>query len=85
MTTPADDVNATAAAAYLSGADPLVYAEILVAEIVSYHYDVATARIADPDAYPEYSGELGPDGLARRILGELLDAGWSAPSIRRPG
>ena len=69
--------------AYGSGVDPLGFAESLVTEIVLMHSVVAQARAEDPAAFAAYGPGLSPVTLARRILGELLDAGWEPPRIFR--
>ena len=40
---------------------------------------MAVTRRDNPGAFPGYCVEPGIEPLSRRILGELLDAGWAMP------
>jgi hypothetical protein len=79
MTT--SDIDVIARMSYERGRDPIEYAE---ACIVRNHLDVyltiITSRAEDPATFPGYLLELTPEALARRIIGDLLDAGWASPA-----
>jgi len=72
-------VSATSGDQSPPGIDPIDHAVHRVAIAIETHLTVAMARRNDPAAYPGYTLELGIDPLARHILGELLDAGWTMP------
>lgn len=74
------DISAIATWAYAQDHDPIGYAEGLVNDLIEVHLTVAAARLDDPAAFPGYCIEPGIEPLARRILGELLDAGWTMPT-----
>jgi hypothetical protein len=59
--------------AYDTGTPPLDYAEV---NVIRAHIDAHL----DPDSFP---GEVNPAtaALSRRILGDLLDAGWTPPEV----
>jgi len=75
-----DDINALARISYESGVDPIDFAEGDVAMLIEAHARVAVTRIFEPGSFPGYSVEMTIDALARRILGNLLDAGWQPPA-----
>lgn len=78
-----DDINGLAKVAYEAGVDPLLWAEKLVGELIDVHLEVMVAREADPKAFPGFPIELTLGALSRRILGDLLDAGWTPPGGHR--
>ena len=43
---------------------------------------ITAARQEDPATFPGYTLELSPAALARRIVGGLLDAGWTPPEVK---
>lgn len=65
------DIDFLARFAYATGQDPLDYA---ATNVVAAHID----SHFNPASYP---GEVDPaiSALSLRIVGDLLDAGWSAP------
>lgn len=67
--------------AYERGEHPIDVAEKHVTTIAEVHLMVAAARATEPAAFPGYVIELTPGALARRILAELLDIGWTAPEV----
>lgn len=65
--------------AYELGENPVFYAEVQVTSCIEVHAAVTFHRAVDPGAFPGYLPALGDRPLARRILGLLLDLGWSDP------
>jgi hypothetical protein len=65
--------------AYHLGTSPMEWAEKHITMLVDIHQLVGATRADEPDTFPGYCIELTTDALARRILGELLDAGWTCP------
>lgn len=74
-----NDIDFLAQHAYRSGEDPIDYALSIVTVQIDAHRDVVTGRADDPRLYPFYGDDLDSGGLARRIVGQLLDAGWTPP------
>lgn len=70
----AENLNDFARDAYANGIHPLEFAEQLVRTVLEVHQSVVLHWAFEPDP-PD---ELGNAALARRILGNLLDAGWTA-------
>ena len=68
-----NDIDFLAAFAYSTGQDPIDYA---TENVVRAHIDAHFT----PDTFP---GEVDPAtaALSRRIVGDLLDAGWRAPEV----
>jgi hypothetical protein len=65
---------------------PLTFAERSIGEIINLHLEIMHARHADPAAFPDVDPSIGVVGaeadlaaLSRRILGLLLELGWSPP------
>jgi hypothetical protein len=73
------DIDAMAKFAYDHGTSPLDWAERHVNDLIDVHITVWSSRLQDPATFPAYSLDLTTEALARRILGELLDAGWTIP------
>ncbi len=67
------DIDFLARFAYSTGQDPIDYA---TENVIRAHIDAHL----DPDSFP---GEVNPAtaALSRRILGDLMDAGWTAPEV----
>ncbi len=65
--------------AYDDGADPIEWAVRLAQIQIEVCDTIRAARAHWPSAYPIFKGGLGPDAVARRIIAELLNAGWSPP------
>ena len=66
------DVDVSAVIAYEAGAPPASYAEGVVAGRVAITWRLKGAAVA-------LGLDLGDAALARRVLGDLLDAGWQMP------
>jgi len=73
------DIGALARMAYEHGENPLDYAERQLEILITVHLMVMAARSEDVASFPGYPADLGFASLARRILGDLLDAGWTMP------
>lgn len=68
-------IDFLAAFAYSTGQDPIDYA---TDNVIRAHIDAHL----NPDGFP---GDVNPatDALSRRILGDLMAAGWRAPEVIR--
>jgi len=75
------DISALDRYAYEHGHDPLSWAEYITGSLIDVHLTVIEARLDDPGAFPGYSIEPTIQALASRIVGALLDAGWTRPEI----
>jgi hypothetical protein len=74
MTTP--DIGEAARIAYAAGVDPIAWAEAEVCALIGIHIELVKLNIdmgIDPGA------DLSVGAMSRRILGLLLNAGWTAP------
>jgi hypothetical protein len=76
-----DDISALARLSYDMGVDPIDYAERQIRIHIEVHQTVVASRAVAPETFPGFSPDLSLDALARRILGNLLDAGWKAPEV----
>lgn len=68
-------IDFLASFAYSTGQDPIDYAtENVIRAHIDAHFD--------PDNFP---GDVNPAtaALSRRILGDLLDAGWTPPEVAK--
>jgi hypothetical protein len=76
------DIDVIARMSYERGQDPVEFAETC---IMQNHLDVyltiVSSRAEDPATFPGYALELSPQATARRIIGDLLDAGWLSPTL----
>ncbi len=74
------DISTLARWAYDHGRSPIDYA---AADVIQTHIDawltICAARIQDPASFPGYVLPLTTETLSCRILGDLLDAGWTPP------
>lgn len=81
MTEIPADICTIARMSYERGRDPVEFAETCVVEVNLHAYlAITTSRADNPASFPGYLLELTPDALARRIIGGLLDAGWTSPT-----
>ncbi len=82
-----DDISALARLSYDMGIDPIDYAEHQIQILIEVHAAIAVSRAVAPETLPGFSPDLSLEALARRILGDLLDAGWQSPvyPIPEPG
>lgn len=69
-------LNYLAAWCYANGHDPLRVAEMRVTTLLEVHAAITERGSATP--LPAWS-DLSRDALARKIVGDLLDAGWTPP------
>lgn len=67
------DIDFLARFAYSTGQDPIDYA---AENVIRAHIDAHLS----PDSFP---GDVDPATavLSRRILGDLMDAGWTPPEV----
>ena len=77
MTTP--DICERARIAYDLGISPIDYAETELTTLIGVHLSLAS-MCADLDVTVPV-GTLTTGAMARRILGSLLDAGWTPPEV----
>lgn len=78
------DIDFLARFAYGLGQDPIDYAAVNVIEIhIDTYLSIVAARYEDPASFPGYTLELSRPALARRIVGDLLDAGWTPPEVTK--
>jgi hypothetical protein len=74
-----DDIDGLSAYAYEQGILPLDWAITSVnTEILAWTH-VVIGRLENPESFPGYHPDLTITALARRIVGNLLDAGWRIP------
>ena len=73
------DICALASFAYDNGQDAITYAEQVIVIQLDVRSTVYVHRLENPDAFPLYGPDLTLAAVARRIIGELLDAGWTPP------
>lgn len=76
-----DDVDGLARHAYSHGTTPLDWAAGYTENLIEVHLQVAASRAEDPATFPGYCIELTLAAVARRIVGTLMDAGWTAPQV----
>lgn len=74
------DIESQYAASYSLGKTAIDVAAQVVAIQLDTRDDIRRTRAHDPDAYPGFRGSLTVDAAALRIVGELLNAGWSPPT-----
>jgi hypothetical protein len=68
--------------AYAHGTDPIDWAiDSIAKNNIDVYLTITAARHEDPATFPGYTLELSPAALARRIVGDLLDAGWTPPEV----
>lgn len=78
------DVNVLSVLAYGLGIDPLTHAQSTIAAVIHANDIVIAARATTPEAFPGYPRATGPDMVAAKVLGILLDAGWKPPELSPP-
>jgi hypothetical protein len=80
------DICVIARMSYERGTDPVEYARTHVIQVhLDAYLTITAARAADAATFPGYLLELTPEALARRIIGGLLDAGWTSPAVEWAG
>jgi hypothetical protein len=65
--------------AYAEGVNPIDYAVRVAEAEIGASQAIIAARRYKPGAYPVFKGSLESDAIARRVIGALLDAGWTPP------
>lgn len=76
-----EDIDGLDKYAYEQGRDPIDWAVQKAQSFIDAHVEVSVARMTNPAAFPFYCLPLTFEALARRIVGGLLDAGWTAPTL----
>ena len=74
-----DDISTLARIAYDAGINPIDYAEEQVTLLIAVFQTLSEA--GDEFGAAVTTCELTAPSLARRILGNLLDAGWKTPEV----
>lgn len=76
------DIDFLARFAYRNGMDPIDYAVHGVIESnIDAHLTIRAARAMNSESFPAYWRDLTTAALSRRILGDLMDAGWTPPQL----
>lgn len=78
---PDPHIDGLAKLAYAHGQDPIDYAIGYVENLIGTHLMVLGCRMEDPAAFPGYIIEPTLAAVSRRIVGTLMDAGWSPPDL----
>ena len=73
------DICERARIAYDLGVNPVDYAEAELTTLIGVHLNLASLY-ADLEVDPP-AGTLTVGAMSRRILGSLLDAGWTPPEV----
>ena len=74
------DIDPISLSSYSLGRDPIDLAIDLAAIHIEITQAVAAARTENPAHFPGVTWEPTTPVLARRIIGALLDAGWTPPT-----
>ena len=74
MTT--SDIGEPARLAYAAGIDPIAWAEAEICALIGVHAELIKLNL---DMGVDPGGDLSVGAMTRRILGLLLNSGWSAP------
>lgn len=82
--TDLSDIDPLARSAYSHGRDPIDWAITIAESAITVREEIIAARRVKPGAYPIFKLSLEPGAFARRIVGQLLDAGWTPPELARP-
>lgn len=75
------DIDGLSKWAYESGRDPIEWAAQTVYTEFDVWLTVRIARETDPDSFPAYGPHASLKNLSNRVIGNLLDAGWTPPEI----
>ena len=79
MTTP--DIGEPARLAYAAGIDPIAWAEHEITALIGVHRELVKLNT---DMGVEPGGDLSDGAMSRRILGLLMNAGWSVATANDP-
>ena len=75
------DIGEAARIAYAAGIDSISYAEHEITALITVHRQLARVSAA-MGAAPD--GDLSEGAMSRRIVGLVLNAGWSPPAEHDP-
>lgn len=75
-------IDGLSAYAYSHGTDPLDHAIQAAQTSIDIYLTVVAARYENPECFPGYDPEPSIEKTARQIIGRLLDAGWTPPTIK---
>ena len=78
-----DDLGVLASIAYDAGISPLDFAEEQVTIQLGVYLTVMA--VGEQMGFPLDAADLSIGAAARRILGALLDAGWTPPEVPHDG
>lgn len=73
------DIDGLSAWAYKQGIEPLDWAINCADTEITAWLHVCAGRSDNPASFPGYSPDLSVAAVARRIIGNLLYAGWRIP------
>jgi hypothetical protein len=68
-------ISESAEIAYAAGIDPIGFAETEIASLLQAHFACAVRVAFTPGPHPD----LTSGAIARRLIGLLLNCGWTAP------
>lgn len=77
------DIDNLAASAYADSTEPLKWAESITENLLFLHDEITAGRAVDPASFPGVPGDFSREGTARRIVGALLNAGWTPPTAEQ--
>lgn len=80
-----EDIDGLDKVAYEQGRDPIDWATQKSRDYIDAHLEIWGGRLKDPSYFPGYCIPLTTEALARRIVGGLMDAGWTPPSLGNGG
>lgn len=73
------DIDDLSASAYAGGKDPLDWATHLVTSLLAARSTCERRELSGLPPLPAWS-DVSDDAVARKVLGHLLDAGWTPPT-----
>ena len=73
----ASDIGEPARIAYAAGVDPIAWAEAEICALIHIHAELIKLNL---DMGVDPGGDLSVGAMTRRVLGLLLNSGWSAPA-----
>jgi hypothetical protein len=79
------DIGALHTLAYEQGRDVIDHAVEYVAMFLDVMTMIRSSRAENPAYFPGYGSDVSLDHFARRIVGLMLDAGWTPPTIDPKG
>lgn len=78
------DIDALARFAYEHGQSPIDHAIMLAETEIQVMQEIRTGRQTDPSTFPGYFLATDNRASATRIVGLLIEAGWTPPTVPDP-